>query len=38
MADKVMTELRNLDVVTLPIHDGFIVKLEHKQILEDAMC
>lgn len=37
MADRVMTELRNRGVVTLPIHDGFIVKREHKQILEDAM-
>lgn len=37
MADKVMTELRNLGVVALPIHDGFIVKREHKQILEEAM-
>ena len=37
IADKIMTELRNLGAVTLPIHDGFIVKREHKQILEEAM-
>jgi len=37
IADKVMTELRNLKVVTLPIHDGFIVKHQHKKVLEEAM-
>ena len=37
IADKIMTELRNLNIVTLPIHDGFMVKQEHRAKLEDAM-
>ena len=37
IADHIMTDLRNLGIVSLPIHDGFIVKEEHRSILAEAM-
>lgn len=37
IADHVMTDLRNLGIVCLPIHDGFIVKVKHRAELNQAM-
>lgn len=37
IADKVMSELRGLGIVALPIHDGFMVKIEHKAKLLESM-
>ena len=37
IADKIMTDLRNLGIVSLPIHDGFMVKRENKPHLLEAM-
>ena len=37
IADRVMTDLRNQEILSLPIHDGFMVKNIHVQQLRSAM-
>jgi hypothetical protein len=37
IADNIMTDLRKLGIVCLPIHDGFMVKHKHKPQLLEAM-
>lgn len=37
IADRIMTDLRKLRIVCLPIHDGFMVKRKNRHQLKDAM-